>query len=182
MKSVKKAKIIALEISEDRDAEALRQRENMVYRLFESIVARHPELKKLTKELTSMETDDRQKRRAMIDPFIDRSAVKVVDLDDDQLSELVIYFNCMPNTQTGCEVYVFHQQGEDWDCIGHFPSRSFPEVLPGTRENGYAVLAALRMSERGQLVRSQYLYQGGRYILDERHLLAEEIGDVVLTY
>ena len=179
---MRKATIMALELSIDHGQDVLRQRESMIYRLFDTIIGQQPSLKNLAQELAMVEPDDRQKRRALIDPVIDRSIVKLVDLDEDGLSELVIYFNSVPNNADGGDVYVFRQQGTSLDCIGQFPSRSCPEVKRDEMENGYARLAALRLSDRGRLVPALYTYMGGGYVLDERHLLLEEMGEVVLAH
>ena len=126
---MRKATIMALELSIDHGEDVLRQRESMIYRLFDMIIQQQPALKTLASELETVDTDDRLKRRALIDPVIDRSIVKLVDLDDDGLSELLIYFNLVANPADGGDVYVFRQQGLSWDCIGRFPSRSCPEVI-----------------------------------------------------
>ncbi|MFT4638864.1 MAG: hypothetical protein ACI8T1_002187 [Verrucomicrobiales bacterium] len=150
--------------------------------MFDSIIQQQPALRNLASELATVDAEDRQKRRTLIDPVIDRSIVKLVDLDGDDLAELVIYFNSVPNTADGGDVYVFRQQGVSWDCIGRFPSRSCPEVKRDEMENGYARLAVLRLSDRGRLVPALYTYMGGHYALDERYLLLEDEGEVVLAH
>ena len=178
---MRKATIIALELSIDHGTDVMRQRESMVYRLFDSIIAEQPCLANLARELASVEADDRQKRRALIAPIIDRAIVKLVDLDEDGLSEILIYLNYVPISPDGGDVYVFRQQGAGWDGIGRFPSRSCPVVQLQDKENGYAKLTVFRLTERGRLVPSIYSYIGGVYMLDERHLLIEEEGEVVLS-
>ncbi len=182
---MRKETIMALELSIDHREEVLRQRESMIYRLFDMIIQQQSALKTLASELATVDVDDRQKRRALIDPVIDRSIVKLVDLDDDGLSELLIYFDLVANPADGGDLYVFRQQDLSWDCIGRFPSRSCPEVKRDQMENGYASRAALRISERGRLVPALYTCMGGAYFLDERHLLIEgdeDEGEVVLVH
>ena len=182
---MRKETIMALELSIDHREEVLRQRESMIYRLFDMIIQQQSALKTLASELATVDVDDRQKRRALIDPVIDRSIVKLVDLDDDGLSELLIYFDLVANPADGGDLYVFRQQDLSWDCIGRFPSRSCPEVKRDQMENGYASRAALRISERGRLVPALYTCMGGAYFLDERHPLIEgdeDEGEVVLVH
>ena len=74
-----KEAIMALELSVDHGEDVLLQRESMIYRLFDMIIQQQPALKTLASELETVDTDDGLKRRALIDPVIDRSIVKLVD-------------------------------------------------------------------------------------------------------
>ncbi|MCH1502943.1 hypothetical protein OAN94_02640 [Verrucomicrobiales bacterium] len=74
-----KEAIMALELSVDHGEDVLLQRESMIYRLFDMIIQQQPALKTLASELETVDTDDGLKRRALIDPVIDRYIVKLVD-------------------------------------------------------------------------------------------------------
>lgn len=172
---MKKAKIIALSLasvkkSASRSASAAAL-ESEVYAIFERLIMQDPDGAKFAKALQEIGTENQAKRRVLVDRLIDRSAVKAIDLDGDGQSELIIYFNGMAASLAGRTVYILRRQESEWNCIGSFPAKSFPQVthpLPSGKTDedveGYAALESLGVSDHGYVVTSRYLFKKGRYV------------------
>lgn len=147
-----------------------------MYAIFERLIMQDPDGAKFAKALQEIGTENEAKRRVLIDRLIDCSAVKAIDLDGDGQSELIIYFKGMAASLTGRTVYILRRTASDWDCIGSFPAKSFPQVTQqrSSVAKGYAALESLGVSDHGYVVTSRYHFRKGRYVrVDGLHALPD---------